>query len=923
MNFLFQYIYLTNCTKKLKFNEKMKKNYQKVIPILVVMACYFSQNGNRLKAQVVQTFSYTGSVQTFVVPSCVSTITLDVKGAQGANALDVLTTNSSGGLGGRAQGILTVTAGQTLSIYVGGIGNANGSGGFNGGGAGGVSTAGSSCSGGPAGGGGGASDIRVGGIALTNRVVVAGGGGGAGRDYCNGTCQPCGCGGSGGAGGGLTGLAGFAANNCGYSYPGSGVNFGAGGSSLSGGAGGPGDGTGSPGSAGTLGVGGSGAAGTLDVAAGGGGGGYYGGGGGGGASSGAGIGGGGGGGGSSYVTGLTNGTTTQSLQAGNGFVTLTYNFNGAGVVANASSYSICSGSSATLTASNVLSYTWSPGGSNLPSIVVAPTSSGNYTVQGTNSIGCISTSILSLTVSTGVPVLSILSSTTSICPSNTVMLTANGALTYSWTGGISNGVQFSPASTSNYTVIGYNGCGTSTAVTAVTVTPLPVLGISTPTIVCSANTATLSAGGASNYTWQPGGLIGANIVVSPLSTTIYTVFGTSNICSGVNTVTLPVNPIPTLNIVASSSMVCVGATANLSASGALNYTWQPGGLTGANVAVTPTGPTLYTATGNNSFGCTSSANQVVLVTQSPTVTLNASSTFICSGSTVTLTAGGANTYNWSSGSTNPVISVSPLNTSVYSVTGTSTVTGCSTTNTVSISVFTKTISISSATTVCIGTPITLNAGGATTYTWNTGFVGNSLPITPTNSAVYLVTANTVTLGMNCPSTASVSVGVFPNPTITAVANRTTMCRGEKNTLTAGGAISYVWSNTAATSTIQLSPTAASTLNYTVTGTDNNGCTGTASISVKVNACTGLNEYKNGSNLELHVYPNPNTGEFTIQSNQDFSLNLVNELGQVIKTISLNELNSHKQNISNLAAGIYFMTGEKDLNKVNQKIVVTK
>jgi len=165
--------------------------------------------------------------------------------------------------------------------------------------------------------------------------------------------------------------------------------------------------------------------------------------------------------------------------------------------------------------------------------------------------------------------------------------------------------------------------------------------------------------------------------------------------------------------------------------------------------------------------------------------------------------------------------------------------------------------------------------------------------------------------------------VFPNPTITAVANRTAMCKGEKNIITAGGGVSYAWSNTAATSTIQLSPTSASTLNYTVTGTDNNGCTSTASISVKVNACTALNEYKNGATLELHVYPNPNTGEFTIQSDQDFNLNLVNELGQVVKSISLNELNSHKQNISNLAAGVYFMTGEKDSTKVNQKIVVTK
>jgi hypothetical protein len=166
----------------------MKINYLRDLSNLLMVSLGLTAG---MSAQTtVQTFSYTGSMQTFTVPSCVSSITVDVRGAQGANALDKLTTNSSGGLGGRAQAVITVTAGQVLNIFVGGVGNTNGNGGYNGGGAGGTSSAGGSCSGGPAGGGGGASDIRVGGVALTNRIIVGGGGGGAGRDYCNGSCQP-------------------------------------------------------------------------------------------------------------------------------------------------------------------------------------------------------------------------------------------------------------------------------------------------------------------------------------------------------------------------------------------------------------------------------------------------------------------------------------------------------------------------------------------------------------------------------------------------------------------------------------------------------------------------------------------------------------------------------------------------------------
>ena len=104
------------------------------------------------------TFSYTGAQQTFTVPSGVSTITIQTYGAQGTNGA------SPGGLGGYVSGDLTVTAGNTLYVYVGGRA------GFNGG-ASGHSNGGS---------GGGASDVRSGGTAYTDRVIVAGGGGGGG-----------------------------------------------------------------------------------------------------------------------------------------------------------------------------------------------------------------------------------------------------------------------------------------------------------------------------------------------------------------------------------------------------------------------------------------------------------------------------------------------------------------------------------------------------------------------------------------------------------------------------------------------------------------------------------------------------------------------------------------------------------------------
>ena len=120
-----------------------------------------------------QSFSYTGGVQTFTAPAT-GNYNIVLRGGRGGNGL-----NTQGGFGGEATGGLALTAGQTISVYIGGQGgNAGGPVGWNGGGQGGIDVG----AGQHAGSGGGGSDIRVGGTALANRVIVAGGGGGGGRD---------------------------------------------------------------------------------------------------------------------------------------------------------------------------------------------------------------------------------------------------------------------------------------------------------------------------------------------------------------------------------------------------------------------------------------------------------------------------------------------------------------------------------------------------------------------------------------------------------------------------------------------------------------------------------------------------------------------------------------------------------------------
>ncbi len=210
-------------------------------------------------AQTITTFNYTGGVQTYTVPACVTSLFVDVQGAPGGMG-SYSSYPQPGGRGGRVQCNIAVTPGQVLNIYVGGTGDnrhntSSGSGtslpgGYNGGGNG----FGYYC-----GSGGGRSDIRIGGTAFPgNAVVVAGGGGGAGYATSSSSI--------GGEGGGLTGGDGWYNNSqTNYCYSGRG------GAPSSGGIGATcvGAGSGTPGQGGNA---------TTGTYAGGGGGGWYGGG---------------------------------------------------------------------------------------------------------------------------------------------------------------------------------------------------------------------------------------------------------------------------------------------------------------------------------------------------------------------------------------------------------------------------------------------------------------------------------------------------------------------------------------------------------------------------------------------------------------------------------------------------------------------
>jgi hypothetical protein len=118
--------------------------------------------------------------------------------------------------------------------------------------------------------------------------------------------------------------------------------------------------------------------------------------------------------------------------------------------------------------------------------------------------------------------------------------------------------------------------------------------------VCAGSTATLTAGGATNYTWTAAGTSSTQ-VVTPSSASVYTVTGETSGCSNTATVSVGVNNLPTVSATASNTLVCanLGESAVLTAStAATSYTWSDGANT-MTTSVTPTVGTTYTLTVND------------------------------------------------------------------------------------------------------------------------------------------------------------------------------------------------------------------------------------------------------------------------------------------------------------------------------------
>lgn len=422
----------------------------------------------------------------------------------------------------------------------------------------------------------------------------------------------------------------------------------------------------------------------------------------------------------------------------------------------------------------------------------------------------------------------------------------------------------------------------------------------------------LRASGATTYTWTPNsGLnttLGDSVIASPSTTTIYTVTATqtgdSINCSA--TVVVTVNATPTITV-SGQTTICAGGSTALTASGATSYNWSPGvGLSnsgGPNVTASPTSTTNYTVTGTTANGCSNTAVVHINVTVPPSATIipvNPTCYGSANGSLTTNVSGGTPpyTYTWNNSATTNTLS--NVAAGYYSLTVTD-ANGCHAGDSAFL---TQPSQINAPNTVFTnptcngGSNGSINLGGIIggtapyTFSWSNGATTNN----NTNIAAGSYTV-TITDNNGCVQSYDSSLSQ-PAAIVTTIVANNPKCNGLNtgniyDSVKSGGVypLAYTWSNGATSSLI--TNVAAGT--YTVTITDNNGCTNTATTTITqpvpingnlavVNASCGK------SNGNITVKPTGGTPPYTYAWNNGATTNLIYNMPVAAYTVTITDSN---------------------------------
>ena len=587
-------------------------------------------------------------------------------------------------------------------------------------------------------------------------------------------------------------------------------------------------------------------------------------------------------------TGLYTATVTDAnncTASSSNTDTINVNASPSATVTPSGSTSFCVGDSVTLFApvgGGITGYIWYNGANPIggaTSSTYKATTTGNYKVLVSNANCQLMSSVTAVTVSTPPPAnISSIGSTT-ICQGSNVVLTANsGPYTYTWrlngTPTAINSQNDTVTQAGNYSVIVAVGtCATTSSDISISLnsSPTPVLTPAGTVNLCTGASVNLTASGAGvggSYQWYYNGVANGNSLNTQMANTggQYTVLVTNSLgCSAMSTpANLNVIPLPNATFTPSATAICAGNSVVLNANLGAGFTYQwikngnaINGATGASYTDNPGANTPYQIVVTDANGCvdTSSATTVTVNALPVPTTTTSGNTSFCPGGSVTITANnpGSFTYAWYNngnlinGQTSANYTANAAGS--YTVTETSSTTGCSATSTARTVVVNSnpsaTISTNGPTTFCPGGSVVLTAtttpAAGFTYEWLNGttIVGNAATYTANASGTFKV--RVVYTNTGCIDTSSaVTVNLFSSPNnIIAPAGPTTFCQGSSvvlNTSVVSG-VNYQWQlNSVAINGADSSTyTANQSGSYTVVVSNSNCSSTTPAVTVTVNA----------------------------------------------------------------------------------------
>lgn len=621
-------------------------------------------------------------------------------------------------------------------------------------------------------------------------------------------------------------------------------------------------------------------------------------------------------------------TTTYTVTSGSGDCTVldevTVTVGETPTVNLGSDIDICAGSEIVLTAEGVGDFLWNTG-ETTQSITVNPTETTTYSI--TSSTVCdgqtfTATDEVIVNVSQAISLSA--GEDITICGSGEVILTAEGNGEFLWnTGETTASITVNPTETTTYSVTSTSGTCSLTDNVTVTVDELPTVSLGEDLNICFGDEITLTAEGNGDFLWSTGDRT-KSILVSPLSTTTYSVSASS--CNETVTDDIVVNVGPEIIVNAGTDQtICKGESVTLTAQGNGNFLWSTGETT-ASITVSPNSTKLYRVI-STIDNCSVTDEVFVYVENTPSVNLG-DDISICQGERVTLIAEGEGNFLWSTGETTSTISVKPNSTTTYSVIASS---SCNTdaTDQITVNVYDP-INADAGDSVVIeeGQSIQLTASGGNRFLWSTGETTGSIMVQPNTSTVYTVEVSNADSG--CSDTDTVEVAVISNTaddnlntdnadlTINSGAEEITICSGDEITLTAKGALHYLWNTKETSSSIKVNPEETTTYHVSAL---KNGVLETAKLTIVVRDCSS------NKIAEFNIYPNPTEGIVNIHLPSQKSkvrLQIISLNGQLVlsKEVKADRNGVFTQiDLTSISKGVYLLKMDNDNLNETKKILV--